>query len=642
MQFRGPSSIVENLLKKRAEETPVDFSEEMAEPESLPQEEIDALTKFVQEIDASPAVQAASMEVPEGAGQGNEPLSPDVQRTADDVSGQRVREDLDGQFQEFADAMSGQGLTPQGIRNFNKPFENLAPLMDQAGFELVDTTDAPGVYKIRDLNADDPREIKTWDFNAVASELGIDPDEIDFAINAPDTALNQAPKGMDVKLRAKLAVGNVRGNITHLSKLYDAVDVDPDKGLVVRENGVWKTVDPGGISQWIDDPWEFARDFADLVDVAPYFVTIGKGAAKGSKIGGTAGAALGPKGAAVGRVGGALAGAAGAGAATSLAVSSLGRIAGTYEATPQEQAMDAFFDGMLSMGAQGVAAGVRPGFNALRGSAQFLGKHLTNNGKNIMAFSNAKMTGTTFPKARIFMDRGVEVWDGIKRLGANAKSYTDIQANAMRESVGLMRKTLEDGVRALPRKYGELLGKLGSRAEARNLTVNMRNVVDNSYQALEKQGFGRVVKEKGRAIFRPFTPEDLAVREMQGLPTTLLQNQPQTMRMIRTAIDTAEGFAKTGALKGKQALTTISNFNQQMNRISRGAIKAKDDAARRAITEINTGFKNSAGVEFQKVGLNNSYNRVNQAYATYKGSVDSARKILRTEGEQSLLNQVVN
>lgn len=155
--------------------------------------------------------------------------------------------------------------------------------------------------------------------------------------SSPQRPIMQSPSG-DAWERIKLSFGNLGPEQTakRLKGLYGAENVVVSKTgkFNIKQDGIWKRFDPEGMGSGdaYDKAIELTKDI--LADNANLFTGIGAGVAA------AAAAPVVALGAAATGVGGTLAGAATTGAASGFVSSAvpvvLGRLAGTFEATPEE------------------------------------------------------------------------------------------------------------------------------------------------------------------------------------------------------------------------------------------------------------------------------------------------------------------
>jgi hypothetical protein len=214
---------------------------------------------------------------------------------------------------------------------------------DAAGFlqannlQFVDVGDKPGQVKV--LNP--AGEEHTLDLDRMLASKGIKGAEIVY--NTPDNPVERSPVGLMDRL--KLSMGNAKGQLAYLKNNYQDAQLRENGDLIVKDKGAWYTVDPRGLGDGTG--WDIAKELVgDVLDLGKDAVTTA---------GQVAGSAVGVAGGAPGMVAGAAAG----GGLASGATIALGRILGTYDATPQEMARDVALDTLLSAGGEAVALGAK-------------------------------------------------------------------------------------------------------------------------------------------------------------------------------------------------------------------------------------------------------------------------------------------
>lgn len=200
--------------------------------------------------------------------------------------------------------------------------------------------------------------------------------------SSPSAPLNKSP--ISVEERFKLAFGREKDNESYLKQKFKDVTRDKDGNFVVNDGQSWYRVDPNSFADV--DPWQATKELMK-VGFASYFGQAGAAIEKNKvakkiieegagevaeniptagAIAATTAAAAATGGASIGVQIGA---AAAAGAGTSLVKTSLGRAMGTYEATPEEQLMDAGFEGTLNALGTAIPLGFKP-------TAKFIGEKL--------------------------------------------------------------------------------------------------------------------------------------------------------------------------------------------------------------------------------------------------------------------------
>lgn len=310
---------------------------------------------------------------------------------------------------------------------------DVSQFLDSQNLELRGAS-SPGVYKVADT---DGRE---GEFNAhqyLEAKAGLKPSQVSLQANTPDAPVDISPASFTD--RAKLALGNAKGQVDYLKNKYEDATFNTDQDLVVKDKGVWHRVDAkflGNGNGW-DTTKEFMGDVADLADVA-------------LQTGAQAGAAAATGGSSA-LIGGAVAGAAKA------VQTSLGRIVGTYQATPEEQLKDAALDAVLTAGGtkvlNGVANSVWP---AITKAFSNLAEKAAPQVKESIASLLSTTSGTKDFNILRAMNRTApvnqELAANIKAAGPKA-TFDSIEAAAKDRSVQATTSILSDAQKALSRQY---------------------------------------------------------------------------------------------------------------------------------------------------------------------------------------------
>ena len=165
--------------------------------------------------------------------------------------------------------------------------------------------------------------------------------------------------------RFALAVGNKQGNLEYLKNKFGEANVvmnDKDVVTVKGKDGFWRAVDPDTLDA--PDSWSLtekytkrAKEFAgEVAENIPTAIRTASGFVKGAGAG-TA-AVTGAPTLGAGAVAGGIMFA--AGAASDLALTSMGRALGTYKGNWQDQAKDAVFEGALNTLGYAIETAAKP------------------------------------------------------------------------------------------------------------------------------------------------------------------------------------------------------------------------------------------------------------------------------------------
>ena len=190
----------------------------------------------------------------------------------------------------------------------------------------------------------------------------ISPDDIDSMQDlqsyadgqSPLTPINRSP--LDLSDRVKLSLGNKVGKLNYLKQRFDGAEIDKHGNFLINDGGSWYRADPDFLGD--GDAWqrtkEIIADMADLSDIG--VVTAGQ-------IGGAAAGATVASPTIAGVPAAAIAGGALGAAAGGALKSRLGRLVGTYSASPEEEIKDAALEGVLGLGGEVVGLGAKVGMN---------------------------------------------------------------------------------------------------------------------------------------------------------------------------------------------------------------------------------------------------------------------------------------
>jgi hypothetical protein len=400
----------------------------------------------------------------------------------------------------------------------------------------------------------------------------------------------------------------------YLRKTYKEVSYDNDKGIVVNDGGIWKQVDPDFMD---GDPWEATKDLAEMVT------------GNALQMGGQAGGAV--VGTAVAPVAGSIAGSCVGGALGEGVRTYLGRALGTYQATDEEQLEDIALEGIFSAGGQGIALGVKPGLSALRNGFKKIGEKASPVVKDILASTYGRLTQAGEDATRVMFDRTDDV---LKKLGAiksqGARGASEIVSKGAEMQLTATNQFLDEAAEALPRKYGELLGKLSKSAGEKGFKTDISEVVTHARNSFLEMGFGKM-DDAGRFI--ALSDDDLARRAAQGLDIENAALDRKAFREVKALFDTLGKFEKIGELKGEQAVKALTKINSLLNSVKKDAYKNGSPTLQRAATQASASWRTGLGKQFSDQGLGEQYLALSDLYGKYGTAVESARTAVKQGGE---------
>jgi hypothetical protein len=303
--------------------------------------------------------------------------------------------------------------------------------------------------------------------------------------DSPDMAINKSPLSVDD--RAKISVGNEKGIEKFLTEKYGEVKKDANGDLVVNSNGLWHRVDAEGLGEV--NPWKATKDLlkgntqafqevlkegaADLQDILPTVANVAGNVGIAMKTGN------------LGLLGQAAA-AGGTGAGLSMGISSLGKLYGTYDATPGEQMQEAAFETMLNIAGVGIAPlakGVKViggktasklydviddtnvgsfVIDSLEAAGQNL-KGMVGESKELAAQVLAFAGGYSPDKMYRYMDRPTQVVKSLKSAMSNGRTEGEAISRLQKESLADGVEVVKGTRKALTSYYDDLMGQVKSQ-----------------------------------------------------------------------------------------------------------------------------------------------------------------------------------
>lgn len=513
---------------------------------------------------------------------------------------------------------------------------------------------------------------------------------VEFSGASPETAMNKSV--VSAFDRFKLSMGNLEGNVKYLqSKFQDVKPIPNEPGeLAVMAEGKWYRVDPKNGD--IRDPWDLAKSYAknpkelagDLADLGP--VGLGAGIAAAPAITGLA-------------AGGSVVGAAAlAGAATAATRTSLGRIVGTYDATPEQQTKDIAFETMLNAGGTKVLAGVKP-------TASWVAKRLGNLSKAFkdtvddIAPEAVKATGRTVSKAgeasanlgkkafkKVFakfsvgednFDTAVQHPNKVasymsrydQRSGGKTSTYHDMIVQDQLKRVRYFAKNSRDTLTSI---YGAMKAKVLSDVP-NNFTANVDEILNTSYDDALKAGIGKIVvgekeltgqaaldyvTEKGfaGAKFSLLSQKELAQTVKQtgqlGEQLGFLAQDKEAYDLVREFFNRIGVFSGAKNLGGKEGAKQLLDLKKNLSDISWSlvnsekaqsvpAVKSLLDNSRTGMDKAIFNSLKSAGKGQTFTEMNATYSKLNSEFAPILSALNRYNKSGDLSAFQSLQSAFV-
>lgn len=529
--------------------------------------------------------------------------------------------------------------------------------------------DEDGQYKVVDKSGQE----RKLDVRGMLKGMGVDERQVNIEFNTPDNALDESPVGMVD--RAKLALGNTKGQIGYLKSKYEDVKVHEDKGVLVKNKGVWQRVDGAGM-----DPWELTKDVVEgAVSFLPSAAAATVGGAKGAATGFAIGAAAGTPAPIVGNfaggvIGGTIGGIVGAGAGGAAAEgmrSSLGRLAGTYDSTPEEQLKDIGLEFLFNAGGQTVGLGVKPTLGLLnKGVKQLAAKtganKLGNASLDVLADVLGRTTGAGPVNTRILFDSPDDVVGALSKSKNGAGSVNDMMLSLRKEQLGDVTRLVEDAPRALSRKFGQLVDDLAVGVDDA-AEVDVGGVVKRAQQALVAKGYGKLVAEavpqmagklpsgtrllgeageevgekNAKKVFQLLSNNEALKRIVAGQDGKVVD--PETMGALKNFIKVVNDMAEAPKATGKESARALMELKRLVNATSDNLAGADAPPTLSAmVDDFRKAIGQEVGGEFHRLGVTDKYVATSNLYTRFGDAVTMARRVAKSEnGEEVLLNKLV-
>lgn len=481
-------------------------------------------------------------------------------------------------------------------------------LLEQEGYKLTSVVD-DGVYNV--VGADGSEG--TLDLNEMLKAQNIDPKTIEFEVNDPSAPIQVSAVGL--LDRAKLSFGNAKGKLNYLKNRFQDVKYNPDQGLVVKNKGAWQIVDPKGLGE--GDAWDLTKELAaDVLDLGDVAVGVA---------GSSAGAAAGLGAASI-------PGAAAGGAAAGAINTSLGRLVGTYDATPEEQLKDIGWEALLNMGGQTIGLGVKAGLNPLKNALKDISKHAVDGSKNIIAETIGRVTGTGSQAALTAIENADDV---VKELGRASvgKTSADAVVEGLRTAqLADAQRILESAGPALSKRFGQLKSSLVENASNMG-PVKVGGLVTESLEDLANVGLLKRTAQNEAGQFTYDVMDDAAAVALrnQGKEAAILADNVR--EQIAPLVKQLNTFTKLGEFKGKAAASALMDIKKTLNDVLRDSVgDSSSPVVKDLAGRVKKAFATRVGEQFEKSGLTSEYLATSNVYEQFADAVSQARKLAAREG----------
>lgn len=409
--------------------------------------------------------------------------------------------------------------------------------------------------------------------------------------------------------RLAMSTGNNAGRMKYLKTKFEDAKVNERGDTLIKKDGTWYNADPG------TDAWELSKDLADTYGTS---IVVGS-----SMVGGVVG---GPVGAAAGAV-------IGEGIRTSL-----GRLYGTYEATPVEQLEDTGWEGLLAAGGEAVAIGARPTFDMLRNAFTKTGKWATNFAKENLSSLYGHLTGAGDKAIRAALDDAPGVIgkasQAVKAIGLDAARDEAIDVAVSRQ-VGLAKSFAVDAKVALQRNYREGLQDLIKKTPdsfSGDVGTMMKGVQDE----LAQTGLG--ILDKGK--FRPFTEKELAQKTGILDRKVLGEDSVVALKKLSGVINK---YAEFPTLKGKAGAAKLVEIRKAISESMDDFFKeSTPETVQRLAGQVKDKMFSQIGEAFNKHGVGEAYIQMNRSYSMAKDIVDDYVGMVEKGQVENMVKKLVS
>jgi len=435
--------------------------------------------------------------------------------------------------------------------------------------------------------------------------------------SSPASAINKSP--LSLVDRMKMSIGDEKGKLNFLKEKYSEVQPMRSGSLAVKDkDGMWYQVDPDGAGQ--GDAWDRTKEIAKDI-LGDYAGTIGTTAAV---IGATAAAP------ATGGASLVAAGAAGLGAA--LTRTSLGRLIGTYDATPEEQLKDVALETVLNVGGQAFALGIKPTAQVVgsmfKKGAQTL-KGLPEESINILAKAQGNISGVGEDVAQTWIRNSDEVGQALLENGKGAVSSEAVTQNLLQKNIANTKAIANETRAGLSKWYATNMDEVIKEAGGK-FNPSVSSSVKESLSEYAEKGFGEMLPN-GTFKLKPLK-ELLSMQQASGNVSVI--SDPKGYRLLKDFVNDVNRYAAQADQVGKDGVRQFIAFEQQLGQKIR---ELSLDAAESGGKEIIDLFKNvkasiqnkimdntskslaSAGVKKDVVGM---FGNIQKQYSTLKDALN--------------------
>lgn len=524
---------------------------------------------------------------------------------------------------------------------------NLSEALASEGLEFINRKD-DGSAIVRDVETGQEGD---FDVSGFIHANGFSPADVDIEYNTAEKPIQESP--VSIVDRFKVGFGNEKGKAKFLREKFQDVATNENGEFVVKDKGAWHRVDPEYLG---GDPWNFAKELAaEVGENISTGVSIG-GTSLGAAAGGIVGSAAPGAGTAAGGILGAGIGGGGAKALNN----SLGKIMGTYDATPGEEMVDIGLDALFSMGGQAVALGARPAFESFSQAMKNIARTTTETGKNLLATTFGKLTNVGETAMATHLDNPSTVTNVIeKTVQKFGKNIEGGQQALKQKQLAAGRLLMTKATKALPREFRKAVEETVKLAD--DFAADLGGLSDDAVASLENQGIGRMVTKAAEYADEATTTLDGAGRQIvqrrmvkPGQKTFQFYTEAEATEIAQTTgrvveVLTAEEraviaplvhqiqtFGSAGVVKGKEAVRLLVNFERLLNNSARKSFDAQKPGLNRVVTAATDGWRKGLNKTMDANGLAQQWSVGSKLYRDNGNIVREARRLLEQDVEKGL------
>lgn len=439
-----------------------------------------------------------------------------------------------------------------------------------------------------------------------------------------ETPINMSP--LEISDRIKLSMGNKVGKLQYLKQRYQDAKLDSKGNFNIQKDGIWYRADADGLGD--GDAWERTKelvaDMADLTDIG--LVTAGQiggavagGAAASPTIAGIPAAAV---------AGGAI-GAAAGGALKSR----LGRLVGTYNASPEEEIKDAALEGVLGLGGEVIGLGAKVGIKAIKGAFSRIGETAANQSKELLSAAMGQAYGYPRASFRRAMDdpKVLDIADRVIKQAGRSADINKLNQIVNGERTAIVNSMAEEAPKALQKQF-EMGVKEIEAALPKDFSVDLASTVVQVGDTLANAGLLKSEKVGKKQVFSVFNPKELAAQfstEMDQLPKIL---SPEMMRNVNMVAKTLNTYSSLPKVNGKLAARKLLEVKNAMNDVFGELIERAPEGSRlKALgAEMKTQSNQVFAQKFADAGVGRQYIAVNKRYTELADSAKMLQQIKNT------------